>query len=299
MTPLAGRLTLIDILLLLGVVVVVPLGLRLQPLGGRWSRIALGAARIAQPFAAIAVVVAFLLPPGWTAGSISSAWLVVCALASLAALLELVEMRSLGGARLAACASLVYLSVGAAWLTAARLGLRPMGFSPVIVELTAVHWHFAGFAATLMGSLTAARLAGRQGRLPMVSGAAALALIAGTPLTAAGIATSSSLFTIAGPATLACGVLATAALTLFAVAPTLADRRARWLLRLSSAAVVIPMFLGVDYAFSRVFPSLPALDIPTMALVHGDLNAVAFSLAGILGWTLASSRAGQTRREAA
>jgi YndJ-like protein len=174
-----------------------------------------------------------------------------------------------------------------------------MGFSPAIVELTGVHFHYAGFAATVMGALTASALAQREGRLPLLAEAAALCLAAGTPLTAAGIATSSALFTVAGPIILAVGVLTTAALSAFLVAPAAGDRWARFLLRLSSAAVVVPMLLGVDYALSRVFPSLPALDIPTMALIHGDLNAVAFSLAGILGWTLALRGGGLRAREAA
>ena len=38
MAPLIGRLTLIDLLLLLGVLVVVPLSMRLVPLRGRLAR---------------------------------------------------------------------------------------------------------------------------------------------------------------------------------------------------------------------------------------------------------------------
>jgi hypothetical protein len=299
MAPLVGRLTLIDLLLLLGVLVVVPLAMRLVPLRGRLARRLLRAARLAHPVGALAVAVSFLLPPGWTAGSIAAAWLIVCGAASLAGVLELLETRSLRAAQLVPAAALLYLSVGAAWLTASRLGLRPMGFSPAIVELTGVHFHYSGFTATVMGALTVAALAPRAGRLPRLAQAAALCLAAGTPLTAAGIATSSALFTVAGPILLGTGVLATAALTAFAVAPAVADLWARLLLRLSAAAVVVPMLLGVDYALSRVFPTLPALDIPTMALVHGDLNAVAFSLAGILGWTLALRGGGHRARVAA
>jgi len=31
---------------------------------------------------------------------------------------------------------------------------------------------------------------------------------------------------------------------------------------------------------------VPALDLRAMALIHGDLNALVFSLCGLLGWTL-------------
>src|ERR1700689_2369591 len=46
--------------------------------------------------------------------------------------------------------SFLYLPVGCAWLVASRLGLSPMGFQEPIVLLTAVHFHFAGFAAPLL-----------------------------------------------------------------------------------------------------------------------------------------------------
>jgi len=57
-------------------------------------------------------------------------------------------------------------------------------------------------------------------------------------------------------------------------------------LTISAAGVVIPMLLGVDYAAGRVLP-IPALDLRTMALVHGDLNALVFALLGFVGWMLA------------
>ncbi|TMD18995.1 MAG: hypothetical protein E6I99_15570, partial [Chloroflexi bacterium] len=77
-----------------------------------------------------------------------------------------------------------------------------------------------------------------------------------------------------------------AGLTALAIAPRIESVIGRWLLWLSAAGVVVPMLLAVDYAIGRVFP-VPALDMRAMALIHGDLNALAFSLAGLLGWTIA------------
>ena len=118
-----------------------------------------------------------------------------------------------------------------------------------------------------------------------MSSAAALLIVAGVPITAGGIATRSGLLTVVGPVLLATGVLTIAALTAVAIAPRIESAMARWLLWLSAAGVVVPMLLAVDYAISRVFP-VPALDLRAMALIHGDLNALAFSLAGLLGWTM-------------
>jgi len=283
---LIWRLTLVDLLLLLAPVVIVPLGLGLVPFSGPRSRQVLRVVRIVQPFGAVAAVISFLLTAGWTAGAIALGWLITCAVASLAGLVELIERRSLRPLHLVPAAAVAYLSVGAGWLVLSRAGLRPEGFSHEIVELTGVHFHYAGFAATLMAALTV-RAVRDRGRLATFAAAAAMLIVFGVPITAAGIATGSGLLTVVGPVLLGTGVLSVAGITGLAVAPRVERISARWLLWVSAAGVVLPMLLGVDYAISRVFP-VPALDLRAMALIHGDLNALVFSLAGLLGWTLVS-----------
>src|SRR3989442_5027030 len=151
---LVGRLTLVDLLLLLAPLIIVPLGLRLVPFVGPRSRQLLTCAGIVQPLGAVSAFVSFFISPGRTAGVIALGWLLTCAVASLAGLVELIERRSLRPVHLVPAAALAYLSVGAGWLVLSRAGLRPEGFSHEIVELTGVHFHYAGFAATLMAPLT-------------------------------------------------------------------------------------------------------------------------------------------------
>ncbi len=286
---LIGRLTLVDLLLLLAPLVIVPLGLRLVPLRGRRAVQLLRLARWLQPAGALAAVAAFLLPPGWTAGVIALGWLLTCAVASLAGLAELLEAGSLRPVQLVNAAALGFLSVGAMWMVASRAGLRPLGFSPAIVELTGVHFHYAGFAATLMAGLALMALGNTAPRVARAAAAGSLLVVVGTPTTAAGITTGSAALTIAGPVLLAVGILTTAWLTAFAIAPTVGNAAARWLLRASALGVVLPMLLGVDYAASRIF-AIPALDLRGMAAIHGDLNALLFVLIGLLGWSLVSDR---------
>jgi hypothetical protein len=281
---LIWHLTLVDLLLVLATVVIVPLGLRLLPFAGPRSRQVLCVARLVQPFGAAAAVMSFLFAPGWTAGVVALGWLITCAIASLAGLIELIERRSIRPVHLVPAAAVAYLSVGAAWLVLSRAGLRPEGFSREIVELTGVHFHYAGFAATLMAALTIGAVRDR-GRLAALASAAAMLVVIGVPITAAGIATGSGLLTVVGPVFLAIGVLSIAGFTALAIAPRVESAAARWLLWVSAAGVVVPMLLGVDYAVSRVFP-VPALDLRAMALIHGDLNALVFSLGGLLGWTV-------------
>lgn len=270
---LIGPLSLVDLLFLLAPVIVVPLGLRVIPVHGRIAARFVRAARIVQPVGAVLALVSFLLPGGWVAGLVASGWLAVCAIAGLAGLSELLERRSLLPA-----AALGFLTVGGAWLVAYRAGLY-LGYGPTIAELTAVHFHYAGFGATTMSALAFDRLHSR------LSGGAGVLVIVGTPLTAAGFALGIAPLYVIGPILLAAGLLTNAALTAFVIAP-LAPSAARWLLTISSVAVLIPMLLGVDYALARVFP-IPALDLRTMALVHGNLNAVAYTLIGLTGWNRA------------
>jgi hypothetical protein len=278
-------LTLVDLLFLLAPLVVVPLGLRLAPFTGRFAIRLLGIARLAQPVGAAGALASFLLPAGWVSGLVAAAWLAACGLAGLAGLAELVEARSIRPVHLLPAAAAGFLTFGAGWLVVYRSGID-LGFSPTVAELTAVHFHYAGFSATLMSALALSFLQVRTPRAARVAGVTGLLVVLGTPITAAGFATGFLVLTVIGPVLLASGVLATAALTAFVVAPRMQSGPARWLLRISAAGVVVPMLLGVDYAAARVLP-IPALDLQGMALIHGDLNALAFVLIGLVGWTLA------------
>lgn len=278
-------MTLVDLLFLLAPLVVVPLGLRLAPLTGRFAIRFLKVARVAQPVGALAALASFLLPVGWVSGFLAAAWLAACGIAGLAGLTELLEARSIYPSHLLPAAALGFLAFGAAWLVAYRAGID-LGFGPTVAELTAVHFHYAGFSATLMSALSLAALHDGPPRRVRVAELAGLLVVLGTPITAAGFATGLLLLTVIGPVLLASGVLATAALTAFFVAPRMHSQAARWLLTISAGGVVLPMLLGVNYAAARVFP-LPALDLRAMALIHGDLNALVFVVIGLVGWTLA------------
>lgn len=277
-------MTLVDLLLLLAPVVVVPLGLRLVPLTGRIAIRLLKVARGVQLLGALAAIASFLVPVGWLSGLLAAAWLAACGVAGLAGLAELLEARSIRPLHLLPAAALGFLTFGAGWLVVYRTGID-VGFSPTVTELTAVHFHYAGFAATMMSALTLAALHAEAQRPARIAELAGLLVVVGTPITAAGFATGLLLLTVIGPGLLASGVLATAALTAFVVAPRMRSQAARWLLTISAAGVVLPMLLGVDYAAARVFP-IPALDLRSMALIHGDLNALVFVLIGFVGWTL-------------
>jgi hypothetical protein len=282
--PGLAQLTLVDLLFLLAPLVVVPLGLELLP----YRRPALKLAVAVQGPAALAVVISILLPAGVAAGALALAWLVPTGLVGLLGLSLLVNRRSLGPDVLVPSAAMGFLAVGAVWLVISRSGIRPLGFSPQIVELTAVHFHYAGFAATLMAALTLARVPHRSLARTTASAGSYLMII-GTPIVALGITLSAKLMAFAGAGLLATGVITLAVVTFLSVVPG-APSPARFLLAASALSVLLPMVLAVLYTARPIFNS-PALGLKDMAATHGVLNSLAFSTLGLVGWRLMGVRA--------
>lgn len=291
---LAGltHLTLIDLLFLLAPLTIAPLGLGLIAFDEGLPSSLLTAAIRVQPIGAVLAVVAFLLPIGLPAAILAAAWLLVCAIAALGALAHLIQGRSLHPERLATAAAVGFLAFGAIWLVLSRAGVAPIGLSPIIVEMTAVHFHFTGFAATLMAALLLVRLREDRGIARPIAIAAALLLVAGSPVLALGWATPIRVLQVAGAILVASGVVATGALLFFRSASLVESTAARILLRLSALAPLLPMVLAVEYSAGHVF-GFPTLDIHGMALIHGDLNALGFSLLGLVAWSIGGSAYGE------
>jgi hypothetical protein len=284
---LAGfvQLSLIDVLFLLAPLVVVPLGMALLPVSEQSAL--LHGARLLQPFAALALVTAMLLPPGWLAAVLVAPWLLLAGLVGLTGLWLMVTERSLRPSVLVPAAAMGFLVIGAGWIFISRAGLL-LGYSPDIVELTGVHFHFAGFAATLMAALTVASVSGRQAA-HRIAVAGSYLIVIGIPLVAAGLALRFHVLGFGGAGLLASGVILVAAVTVVAVVPR-APKRARVALTVSALSVFLPMVLAVMYTAAPVLGT-PALSLPDMAATHGVLNSLAFSVAGLLGWRLAAMNA--------
>ena len=271
-------------LLLLAVLVFVPLGLGLA--AGGCSVRAAGSWRLAQrvqPIAAAATAMAFLLPVGVPAGVLASSWLLFAGIVALLGLARLFDPDLRDAAELCIDVSLLLLPIGGFWLAMARFGARPLGFGDTIVLLTAVHFHYAGFALLVLAGLAGRRL--RAGA-PAAWGSfrlLAAGLIAGVPLVALGI-TFSRVLEILAVLLLVSSVLAFALLTLLALVPQLVRRAARVLLVISALASVATMLLAAGYAGGS-FVGL-ALTIPQMVVAHGAVNAFGLVLCGLLAWTI-------------
>lgn len=272
-------------LFLLGALVIVPLGLSLVAAPDRENRhsVFYRLALIAQPFGAGLVICSYFVEQGLWAALLACGWLSTTMLIALFGLVRFLPRGATRAEEVSIDAGLIYLLVGGLWFVFSRYGLQPRGFGDTIVLLTAIHFHYAGFAAPILVGLAGRTLSEGDGRARRLLRIISVAVIAGTPLVAAGITFSPGL-ALGGAFVIAVGLWGLAALVFARVLPTLtAYGGARIMLAVSSASSSVAMLLACLYAYSIVAGRL-ILSIPQMAMFHGVANALGFSLCGLIAW---------------
>src|SRR5215217_2666752 len=208
----------------LAVLVIVPLGLSVVGEERSFYKLIV----FAQPVAALFTIASFFVQKGVLSAALASVWLI---LNILIALLGLIRLTSRGFHRieeLSVDAGLLYLPIAGGWLVIYRLGIQPFDFGEMIVLLTAVHFHFAGFATPIIAGMSGRALA-RRDYPRNVFGLSVFALIAAMPLVAAGI-TFSPWIGFAGALLLTLGLVLLAVLTVGWVAPSITSKASRALL---------------------------------------------------------------------
>ena len=255
-------MTLIDGVLVLAAVVVVPLALPLLV-----DRIDVRPWLVAGGLTAPA-----LLFPQGSVGAVALAlpWAVVASVTALTHAARWIRRPAWALDDVARPVALAYLAGAAGSLVASRWGFTFRHLVEPIDQLTAVHYSYAGFVAPVLARCVHRRIGGR------ITATALVLLLVAPPIVAAGFVTRWALFQVGGAV-----LLAVATWTLAGV--TLRHLRSHLLLVVSALAVVAPMVLAVSWAAGQ-FWAVPALSIPQMARTHGLLNAVGFSLCGVVGW---------------
>jgi hypothetical protein len=286
-----ARLGAIELLFLFAPLVIVPLGMELGREIGGGGRLLEWAQRL-QPLGAGMAVVAMWLPPGRRAGVVALGWMGICALMAGDGVMELVRAwtdagRSSRATRAILAVGRMDLAVGGAWLVASRLGMRPMGIQEPIGLLTAVHFHFAGFATATIAAATL-QFAERRGDARWLR--RLVWMVVGMPIVvAAGFVISPVVKMVA--ALLFSVSVAGLAVALRAWGRKATNRTARVLLQIAAGAIFAGMVLAAAYVVAD-YRGSDAVTIPQMARTHGVLNAVGFCLAGLLGWLVESSAQG-------
>jgi hypothetical protein len=257
--PLAARI------FLLAPLVVVPRLIRILPerpwvdrLGG-WT-----ALLVALPLTA-----SFAPAPGPLAAALAVPWLALAlvgaaaavrhALANLPSILHPSRLPDLG-----IDVALGLWGAGAVFVLADRLAID-IGFAPVIVLLTAIHFHFAGFGLLALASAMA--FSRPWLRVP-VGG-----LVVGIPLTALGfILVSDEISAIGAVVVGTSGIGVGIALLTSRVTDGI-----DWLARVAGVALLVGMPLGIAWSLA-ILTGSPFLDLEAMVRTHGALNSLAVLL---------------------
>ena len=225
---------------------------------------------------AILLTISLLLPTGAWAVLLAVPWMLFTyILAGIGLVHFFRHVRSLNE-QLCYSAALVYVAVGGTWAVISRSGMQVMDFEPTIVLLTAVHFHYAGFALPLLSGLAIRTMTRHHLARLMI-----LLIIVGIPLVGVGIAGDPLVEVIA------VGILATGcvgmALVQLGTALRCSLEPARGLLLVSSISLLLGMLLAVIYGIGE-YRGEQLLGIPLMIPLHGIANSAGFSLAGLYGW---------------
>ena len=225
---------------------------------------------------AILLAISLLLPTGTWAGLLAIPWMLFTyILAGIGLVHFFRHVRSLNE-QLCYSAALVYVAVGGTWAMVSRSGMQVMDFEPTIVLLTAVHFHYAGFALPLLSGLAIRTMTRHHLARLMI-----LLIIVGIPLVGVGIAGDPLVEIIAvGILTSGCVGLA---LVQLGIALRCSLEPARGLLLVSSLSLLLGMLLAVIYGIGE-YRGEQLLGIPLMIPLHGIANSAGFSLAGLYGW---------------
>jgi hypothetical protein len=273
------HLGIIEILFLLGPWIVVPLG-------GDLIRDAVtlkgNALRDWVLFAAALLTTAsFFLDKRTAAAWFAGAWLLVCAAFAGDGLRRLVLAGTKSFAQFCFAAGEGYLLVAGVWLVASRAGVRLLAFQEPIVLLTAVHFHFAGFASAVLAGLLDRAYVGRTGH--RLLRAALLAVVLGPGILGLAFLLGPKV-KLVGALLIAAGQLGLAG-GMLRIGIAAKSNGGRWLLFVAADSVAAGMVLAAVWAIGE-YPLQAFVNIRQMAEFHGVLNAVGFAACGLLGWRL-------------
>lgn len=259
---------LVGLIVMLGMLVIVPLGL------GLFGDPALDRIRRLWPLFAVPGALSLWMPRGGAATAAALCYALGALLLAAHAPRRLVRTRSVRPGEAALLTALVTPSVAALALVAERSGQEIFGFGLGILALTVPHFHFAGFAAALVAGLVCKAEDSPAGRF------AAVSVPLGTLLVLVGYFVG-DWAELAGAVVLTAGMWTVALLTWRSVHVPGHDRATRVLLASSAAVLVATMVLALSWALGEA-TGLPHPSLTWMAATHGLGNALGFALCALL-----------------
>lgn len=176
---------------------------------------------------------------------------------------------------------LIYLAGGGFWFFAYAAHLQIMQFGPLIILLTAVHFHYSAFLIPIFNGLLGRTI--RKHR--MLYSWITWVILLSPLLIALGITYSKTLDVIAVSIYMAAIYLH--AFLVFTAA--FRTKTGTFLIRLSSAVLMITIAFSMIYSFG-VFRQEVTLTINQMIWIHGFVNAFGVILPTLIGWRIEDAK---------
>jgi hypothetical protein len=232
-----------------------------------------------QPAAATFLVASFSSSSGTTAGALALPWLAVALAVAASGIRDAARRQGVRVSAASLVAAPLFFVIGAVWLVLWRLGTGPRTFSPLMVSLAAMHFHFAGFSTHVLIGATGRRVAS-SGLRPLHR-VVTIGALGGLPLLAAGKAFQLPIARIAGVGAMAVALLVLS-VTMTRVAMAARSGITRALLVASAASGAAAVALASVYGMAELV-ARDWLGIETMMAAHGVLMALGFTLCGLAG----------------
>ena len=184
--------------------------------------------------------------------------------------------------RLPVAGGWLLIAVGGLWFTCLIVGNSPWDYDLRFTMLTALHFHFAGFALPIL----AGKLIhfSQKNKLPVTKVLITTCpiLLVSIPSVGIGIAYSPSIEIVASISMLGCCILI-AVYQIYCAG--FIKSHGGWLLSISATALLASCIMAIIYAVGE-YTGNQLLSIPLMIVSHGTLNSLGFSLLGLVGWTI-------------
>ena len=175
----------------------------------------------------------------------------------------------------------LYIPIAGVWLVSSNMGIT-FGFRSTIVLLTAAHFHYAGFALSILTGLSGFAIDENRRVVYKIYHSVGWIVVFCPVFVAMGIIFSPLLEMVA-----ACALAA--ALILFSGTIAFGFRCENWLSKVffvvAFLAMIATMALAATYALSEYY-EWHVISIATMAITHGVANAFGFTFLSLCAWLI-------------
>ena len=184
--------------------------------------------------------------------------------------------------RLPVASGWLLIAVGGLWFASLIVGKSPWDYDMRFTMLTALHFHFAGFALPVLISQLIHFSQKNNLAVTNLLIITCPILLVSIPFVGIGIAYSPTIEIVASISLLTCCTML--ALCQIHCAGFIKSYSG-WLLSASATALIASCVMAFIYAIGE-YTDNQTLAIPLMIASHGMLNSLGFSLLGLVGWTI-------------